>query len=138
MPFIAWKNFLSVGHERIDSQHKNLVEIINGFYNSVQRGADESTIPDIIEELLNYARSHFEFEEEIMRKAQYPDLENHRDEHRELTDKVIAYKRRLEEGARIISAQLLDFLKDWLVNHLMVTDKDYAPYVQSLESDPEG
>ena len=138
MSFIAWKNYLSVGHERIDEQHKKLVGIINDFFDSVQRGADENTLPGIVEDLLKYAGYHFEYEEEMMRTAEYPELEKHRKEHIDLTEKVVAYKQRLEEGDNIISAQLLDFLKDWLLNHLMVSDKDYAPYVQSLGFDPEG
>jgi hemerythrin-like metal-binding protein len=58
----------------------------------------------------------------MMKEAKYPDFARHRDEHKKLVGDVLAQKAKFDQG-EALSSELLSFIRDWLVNHIMKTDK---------------
>jgi methyl-accepting chemotaxis protein len=125
-----WTRDLDTGIELIDSQHKMLCAYINTLYRAVEgkRGQD---IAGIVADLGQYAVSHFGTEEYYFSRTGYPDTEKHRRIHKNFVDKVADVERRLGAGGEV-GDDLLEFLKNWLLNHIRITDHQYAPFVKTL------
>ena len=75
---------MSVGNQSIDDQHRYLICLINTSEMAIKTGDYKDTLRLIIEQLVEYTRYHFETEERIQEKIQYPDFEKHKREHQEL------------------------------------------------------
>ena len=76
----------------------------------------------------NYAQTHFHDEEEILEKACYPNLTEHKKEHVTFMTEVWKQFNLFNEGNES-PAGLARFLKKWLLTHIAVSDKKYAPYL---------
>lgn len=69
-----------------------------------------------------------------MEACGFPNLEGHRSTHRKLTTKVewFAEKWRKDGGAEV-TQELLDFLRTWLVNHIMKEDAEIRAFAKGKE-----
>lgn len=123
---------MSLGIEIIDAQHQRIVEYINLLHEARIRG-DKDAIARVIEELVDYALSHFSFEEALMEQAHYPFLEPHRRVHEAFAHRISEYRQRfkLGEDAALVAADLQNTLVVWLMNHIMREDMDYGPAVRA-------
>ena len=120
-PLMEWSAALSVGFGEIDRQHQRLIEIANALNAAMQTGEGTSAVGRILNELVDYTVKHFAYEENLMRQQGYRDINNHLAEHKKLIDDVSAYKRQFESGHNN-TIELLGFVRDWLVKHIMKTD----------------
>ena len=59
---------------------------------------------------------------------QYPHAESHRKEHNDLTRAVIELQEQFKEGSATISFEVLDFLRNWLIDHTLGSDQKFGPY----------
>jgi hemerythrin len=123
MPLINWNDSLSVGVDYIDNQHKQLVSIINRLNDAMLQDKGNDVMSQILDNLVDYTKSHFKSEEHLMRKYGYPESANHLKEHDKLTKEVIDFAENFKQGKAIITLPVLNFLKDWLNNHILKTDK---------------
>jgi len=129
---VRWTDSMSVGNEHIDEQHRILIDTINQLA-SAEIQNDRTIVAMIIDELVNYTVFHFEYEEQLLEAANYPDLARHRLIHRgfekwikELREEF-TYHRRDQLGERI-----LGFLRDWLRDHILGEDLRYRPHIDGL------
>lgn len=93
-----------------------------------QKGAAESG--KILDELAKYTATHLKFEEDLFDSHGYGKTEEHKRIHRELVEKVLVFKKDFDSGQAGLSMELMYFLTDWLKNHIMKTDKEYAPFLK--------
>ncbi|MCG8615311.1 MAG: bacteriohemerythrin, partial [Desulfobacterales bacterium] len=84
----------------------------------------------ILTELTEYTVFHFGFEEEQFDRFGYPETTAHKKVHQELVAQVSAFGKEFSEGKASVTMDLMDFLKDWLKNHIMKTDMAYAPFLK--------
>ncbi|MDR2162206.1 MAG: bacteriohemerythrin [Desulfovibrio sp.] len=127
-----WTPDLNTGIELIDNQHKMLCAYINALYRAVQQNTVDNTGKDIVANLKSYTVSHFSTEEQYFSRTGYPDTEKHTQIHRKFVAKVEAVEQDLAAGKTRVGEDLLDFLKDWLLKHIRVTDHQYVPFVKAL------
>jgi hemerythrin len=80
---------------------------------------------EVLEEMTNFALEHFETEEAYMIEFNYPEYECHNEEHYSFITKTSAYFDRVVSGDYHISNELIEYLKQWIVNHIQVTDRQY-------------
>src|ERR1700681_646655 len=97
---VEWQDYLSVGVEEIDHQHKLLFDKYNAFFTAYyERRGDEEVIR-LFSFLEDYVATHFSDEERLQQRIGFPDYQKHRKQHLELTRKVAELKERLgNEGA---------------------------------------
>ena len=131
METFPWKEDFSVGVREIDMQHKNLVIMINNLFDAMREKNGQEVLSEIVDRMVNYARTHFSTEETYMLKYNYPGYAEHKAEHDEFTAKAIDLRRRLNDKTLVLSLEVIRFLKDWLSNHILVNDKKYGPYLNS-------
>ena len=128
---IQWSDSLSVGVERFDNQHRKLIALINELYAALRAGKGTEVMRPILDSLVEYTVNHFAEEERQMAAAGYPGLEAHRSAHAHLVKQVSDFKDKLDRGQTVISSELFNFLKGWLMHHIMEQDKAYGPYLNS-------
>ena len=130
--FFAWSDAMSVGIAEIDDQHKMLVDILNRLFIAVvQRESHEITV-EILDTLVDYTKTHFGLEEKLLHDAGYnaEEFAAHQHEHRAFIEKISnAASKHLVEG-KSVSFEIIGFLKHWLRDHILVTDKKYASALQ--------
>lgn len=130
MAFWPWSKELEVGIEEIDQQHRWLVEQTNQLHDVMQVGADEETIGEVLDALVDYTMNHFILEEDLFSRLGYPETEAHKAEHDAFTAKVMSLLERHESGEPA-GAQALDLLKDWLSHHILKVDKAYVEHFKA-------
>ncbi len=128
--FMTFGPELETGISEIDQQHRKLVSLVNRLYRAIKSGEGNEVLGEILNELVAYTDYHFKTEEYYFDKFGYPEGALHKEIHRKLTAQVLSFKEKFERGEATLSYDLLNFLKDWLVNHIGKTDKKYAPFLQ--------
>jgi hemerythrin len=129
MAFIQWNNNLSVGIAEIDGQHQRLVKLINDLNDAMKVGKGRDITGKILNELTSYTLTHFATEEKYFDKFNYPESDAHKEEHSKFVQKVSAFKKDFEESRVGITIPIMNFLSDWLKNHIAVIDKKYQPFL---------
>ena len=69
-----------------------------------------------VAELLQYTRTHFQQEEELMKKANYPQLQAHQEMHRKFVSEVELVQKQIKAGQHANSVGVLNMVRDWLVD----------------------
>jgi hemerythrin len=94
----------------------------------MRSGQAAASMKPLLSDLINYTLTHFRTEERYMQQTGYPLYAEHRNEHQQLTEQVVELNRRFDAGQTTITAETMDFLKDWLQNHILGTDKRYGRF----------
>lgn len=130
MAFITWNDTLSVGIKSIDDQHKKLVALVNDLHDGMMGGKGNDVIGKVLAELIAYTKSHFAAEETLMKNKNYPEYAAHKVEHDKLTKKAVELEQQFKAGKAAMTIEVANFLKSWLTDHIMKTDKKYTPHLQ--------
>ncbi|GAB0056408.1 Bacteriohemerythrin [Candidatus Magnetaquicoccaceae bacterium FCR-1] len=133
-----WKPEYSVGVGPIDDQHQRLFQLFGLLMDSVHNGDTESTLDRIFVQLRGYVTSHFRFEERLMRKAGYVDLDEHEELHDKIRENLCEFRSRFnkaqdDETRNAVVDAVVVFLNQWLVGHILGEDKRYMPYLNTPE-----
>ncbi|OGQ78630.1 MAG: hemerythrin [Deltaproteobacteria bacterium RIFOXYA12_FULL_58_15] len=131
MAIIGWQDAFSVGIEEIDAQHRKLIDIINNLHEAMRDKKAKGILGDIVNEMADYATLHFATEEKYLVAFGYPEIVVHESEHNAFTKKVADLRERLAQGTLVLSLEVITFLRDWLTNHILSSDKKYAPFLNS-------
>jgi hemerythrin len=126
---IEWSDDLSVGIQEIDEQHKVLVGLVNDMHDAIHEHHGSEATADILQRLAEYTKIHFAVEESLFRIFDYPGYEAHKKQHDELLKEVIELQEKVSSGKSSVSFQLLHFLKMWLTQHILDSDKEYSEYL---------
>lgn len=127
--FVEWKESYSVGIDSIDQQHKKLLNLINQLQTAVDYSTGEQFEREALDELVDYTKTHFTYEEGLMKDNDYPDYEPHKAMHAKMIKKVEEVLSEYEQDHDTAMHNAAEFLKDWLINHINGTDKEYSSYL---------
>jgi hemerythrin len=122
-----FKDEYRTGIESIDLEHQKLFEIADRAYETLM---DEfipdkyDYIVDILDELKDYAATHFRHEEEYMISIRYKRLISQKASHDEFIEKISSYDlSAIDENQKGVILELLKYLNDWLIHHIIGSDK---------------
>lgn len=124
---IEWSSKYHIGINEIDSQHKILVDIINKLYASFGSNSTKKEIKKNLNELLDYTVYHFGNEEKYFAKFGYKDSPAHLAQHQKFIERIKKFADEFEDGDSTVSLDIINFLKDWLINHILKIDSRYVP-----------
>jgi hemerythrin-like metal-binding protein len=127
MDFIKWDTKYELNIQEIDSQHRSLFRLVNRLHESLESTSTHLEIKDVLDELINYTKIHFRFEELFFARISFPaeDKELHKLEHRNFYFKITEFQQQLAKNEDQLSITVLEFLKDWLSHHILITDMVY-------------
>lgn len=129
MTLVAWEPTFSVDNDLMDAQHQKLFDLLNQLYDAQQQGKTQEGISRGLVGLSRYSMEHFQAEELLMEKNNYPELEVQRREHAVFIEKVVELQHQYLNGNLREVEPMLVFLKNWLVSHILVTDQKYKNYL---------
>ena len=130
MSLMEWTERMSVGVSQFDNEHKKLVQLINDLFDAVQAGRGREALGKVLDELIDYTKTHFANEEHYLKKFEFPGLDAHKQEHDALTKQVVDIQRKYHAGATaMLSMEVMSFLKNWLVKHIQGTDAQYTRFL---------
>jgi hemerythrin len=134
MALMQWSERMSVGVPELDADHKELIKVINQLDADAEDETRLSAVRQSLFALLRYAEYHFAREEKVMAACQYPELREHKLEHRDFVDRINQLHRRFDDdpeaAAEVVNRSLLEFLQDWLNHHILIEDMAYRPHVE--------
>ncbi len=134
MELITWQNEFSVGVPELDAQHKQLVALINAFHQAMMLGQGSAVLRSVLLDLTAYTRMHFETEERILQEVKFPDFEAHRQKHQAFKEQVTSFRKNLALGGEILIIDFMNFLRNWLEEHLLAEDHKYAEWIGQKNS----
>lgn len=138
---IAWTKKMSVYDEKIDGQHKRLLETLEELREELSSGVDMNTLRKTLDFLSKYITEHLDYEESYLIKHNYPDF----DKHKAIHDKFRAYYKGFGDKFRkvyyagnfsskdieVLVTDAENFLADWWLNHIQKDDHKYAVFIKS-------
>ncbi len=140
MDRFIWSDEYSVGIRSIDMDHQGLFIEMNDLKDAVEHNRGDRIIGNTIDNLVRYVHDHFEREERMMRVYRYPGYRRHKEAHDKLAGQVYAIQKLYDCDASTVDLdKMVEFLRGWLMRHILGSDMDYAPYLKGtnrFESDP--
>ena len=125
-----WRDEYVLGVDEIDGQHRRLIEIANEVYmvlNDQWRLDKYNQILKVLDELKAYTIYHFQSEEAYMERIGYKKRFSHAMQHKAFVEKLKAVDlSEVDEAQEKYLRELLGFITDWVVNHIMTTDRLYV------------
>ncbi len=128
MEQIVWSDNFSVGVNIFDEQHKSLIVMLNKMIKDPTATTRSETISDILTDMTLYAQQHFKSEENLMIEHGYPHLEQHRNQHKAFSKKVVELCTATIVGIDAVPQALLEYLKHWLTQHILCEDMEYKQF----------
>ena len=120
MGIFKWGAEYELGIPEMDKQHQRWIEIINGFYDNLERKDVDSKVLNMINDVLDYTNYHFTEEEKMMESIGYSELDEQKKMHELITVKMKEYKRKIESKELLLSMTVTNEMKEWLKNHILV------------------
>lgn len=122
---MQWKDEFSVGVDAFDQDHKILFDLVEQFELAQTTGKSDEHINAVLDTLVDYTKTHFKREEDMMVKYGYSDLDEHRKAHAVLAGQVADFCKRYEDGDHTIANDLIAFMNNWLQIHILDEDMNY-------------
>ncbi|MGO8678160.1 MAG: bacteriohemerythrin [Limisphaerales bacterium] len=120
---LQWKDEFLVSVPQVDLQHRKLIEMIGDLEAAMRVGKGKEILGKTLAGVVEYTQYHFSTEERLMADNPYPEGARHKDEHRKLIKTVGDFRTQFDQGAVALTVPVMTFLQDWLVNHILHTDK---------------
>ncbi|VAX09618.1 hypothetical protein MNBD_GAMMA25-2338 [hydrothermal vent metagenome] len=132
MSYCTWDSSLSIGIEEIDKQHHRIVDYINEL-DDANVSKDRDKVSKVLVGLTDYTKTHFIYEENLLRKSGYPLSDSHQKVHNTFIAHMDKFRLRHEQGEDV-ARPLMAELRIWLTNHIKKDDADYAPYAKKIQN----
>ncbi|KHF25605.1 bacteriohemerythrin [Solemya velum gill symbiont] len=128
MKKIIWEDDFSVGVEELDRQHQQIIEIINTLSDKPRLFRRFQNVSSALMELTNYVSEHFLLEEQLLHENGYPNLLEHSKKHTLYSNKIADLCQGSLDGKRDVPTELINFLTDWWINHILHEDMQYKAF----------
>jgi hemerythrin len=121
-----WSSSFEIGIDHIDKQHRQIVTYIGELNKAISMSdLQDNQMRQQVKKLRQYVQEHLRDEEDLLRKNNYQDIDQHLKMHDYFRKKVSEFDEQCSES--LISVRLLlQFLVTWFVQHILVADKAYA------------
>jgi len=129
MALFDWRDEYSVKVPSIDAQHRRLVDMLNDLHEGMVSGTGSERLSALLAGLVDYTAKHFAYEESLLVEHGYPLTKEHVAEHQRLVAQVLDFQRKYALSQASINMQLMKFLKDWLIKHILGSDKAYSAHL---------
>ena len=120
---MEWYDSYSIGDEKIDNQHKELVKMVSRLQESITGEGLKEETANALKFLVQYTQQHFADEEELMEKIGFEGLDQHKEQHQKLVIEVTNVLLNIKKRKQFYPLELFDFLMDWLLTHIKNEDR---------------
>ncbi|MCL2765508.1 MAG: bacteriohemerythrin [Treponema sp.] len=131
---IVWSSTFACGIKLIDEQHKGLIELVNDMFNHVtgNEAQEREYLSRVLQKAADYIRQHFTTEEKILTATKFAGYTEHKKAHDNFILKVAENAVLFNSGKRVSLTSFSNYLKDWVMSHIAVMDKQYFQYIREI------
>jgi methyl-accepting chemotaxis protein/hemerythrin len=126
---LEWNASFTVGVDKYDNAHKVLFNMVNDLADAMQQKKSKEAVGRVLNGLAEYTINHFADEERSFAQTHYPEETQHKALHKKLLDQVTDLIGKFNAGEPLIAQDVINFLQEWLINHIKGTDKKYGPHL---------
>jgi hemerythrin-like metal-binding protein len=114
----------------IYEQHFRVFELANNLYDAIKSGRKSEAIVDTFRGLVEYVQVHFTYEEKLLENNDYPfnQFIKHKQQHHDLIEQIKELYLKAKSGSAVISLEMLNFLRDWIMGHIAESDMKYKKF----------
>jgi len=128
---VVWDEKYATGIHLVDSQHKELFSLTNELFRACL--GEEETLREVFKEtmerMVDYVRFHFGAEQEMLQRINYPGYQDHKKMHDTLIKDILDSVKEYNYGKKFVPNQFVRILRDWILSHIALTDKQYVVYI---------
>lgn len=131
---IEFDETLHTGDQRVDEQHRTLIEMFNSLHAASQEGRGPEVVAPLLEQLQDYTIRHFADEQDLMSRSRFPadEMLAHTEQHHELTQKVRQLITDYRSGGFATILPLATLLQEWLATHIRQSDRRVVEHLRSV------
>lgn len=127
---LAWEHGYKIGQWEMDAEHLILFSLLNQLDININADLADECVHDVLTALDAYIDYHFAHEEALMKSWGYPGLDEHAAKHHLFMVEVSRLREAVKTGDTLRGAlKVRGFVLEWLLNHIMETDVDYARFI---------
>ena len=131
MEKIKWDDQYCVNLLDVDENLKKIVDLINQIVEL--KSAKKTTDDEILEtfaDLTEFVRVYFPNEESYLTRYNYPELAQHKKEHKKFVKKLNAFRRWFVEDPNNLSEDVVNYLTGWIKLHIFEFDMKFGPFIR--------
>lgn len=125
---LEWHDDYGINVHAIDRQHRRLLAIANKILSDAEAGVRPEIVGSALERLLDHALYHFSEEERLLQAYGYDSAVDHVNQHKKLITQGEEFVAELR-GGTVTPDMLLDFLRRWLLNHILLEDRSVGLFL---------
>ena len=132
-----WDDDLLISVEEVDNQHRDLCNMASELLSSFAEGKTDDKIEPALIYFENYIKEHFDAEEKILEKVNFPYYEQHKEEHDKFKLQIQKFREILERE-EITENFVKEFnlkIVDWLIFHVREMDGLVAKFIKEENKD---
>ncbi|MBK8794380.1 MAG: hemerythrin family protein [Holophaga sp.] len=131
MEFVEWTEKYSTGNALVDAYHHIFFQMVQEFSLTL-KDEDAPPMQERIAFLVDYTFMHFDSEERMMERANYPEFEEHCAAHVRFKEQVKAIQQEyLAHPDAVKAEEVLSLVQDWFAHHILGEDMRYKPWVET-------
>jgi hemerythrin len=123
-----WRKEYTICVKELDDQHKELFLLVSELCGATDCDGAKEIFKEKIHNLRDHVKLHFDNEEALLKKHNYPELETQQREHNKLTEELSGFIGRVEHGEVTDRMECVEFLKNWFITHTLVEDRKYGVF----------
>ena len=131
---MKWLDSYNTGVELFDKEHHKIIELINSMLAAITEKSEKEIFVNICDDIIAYTEYHFAHEEKAMTLVNYPGIKEHIADHKWLKQEAERFKviiiNNFPEGTK----DMLIFLRQWLIDHIQIVDKQYSAYLIDMDT----
>lgn len=130
MELIQWDDRYLTGVKEIDAQHKYFVTLVNELHSQMQQHHIEEIKTTLVPKLVDYVHKHFKDEERIMRRHNYPGIEEQVHAHQEILANMNEIVN-ANAAAFPMAMKLMRLTTKWFLDHVLEYDLRLGKFLNS-------
>jgi len=125
-----WNHSYSINIKEMDKDHQKQLDHLEEIHISITNNINDNEVFTLLDKLYTFSKKHFHNEEELMKKYNFEDFEDHKNIHQELLQKILVIKGELKKGS-LDRSFIAVILKEWLLKHIFEEDTKYSKFLNS-------
>jgi len=127
---LAWKERFAIHYQELDEQHRGFFDLLNELLARLGVPGSRVDLTPAFQRLTSYALNHFAREEFYMAHSGFAGLAGHRQAHARFVYQLLEFNRRFRPSDPLLLNELVEFLRTWLIEHIIGLDFEFAPHLR--------
>lgn len=124
------------GYRSLDSEHHMQMGLLDAFSRAVDTRLSRDVVDEILDRLVDYTQMHFSSEQLLMRLYQYPQFQEHQDDHDRTVEHLQDLRAACLAGDRQLSLETAGELASHLRGHIRTADRALGYFLVRLGVGP--